>query len=143
MHGHGMFQTSCVACFVIYMCVPLEDTGGVHEKLKVSNPRSSLRNLSCYGGSLSRGSLCLKSTLVLSSCSFFLNVSCLFIVPTERWCRLRGNLLFFFKSSEVWSNPAGVFILDIENIQVDPVPSDGVWPFTLSMPIQKLSLFSF
>lgn len=55
------------------------------------------------------------------------------IVATERWCRLRGNMLFYFKSSEAWSEPAGVIILDIGNIHVDPVPLDGTWPFTLGI----------
>ncbi|XP_057375635.1 inositol polyphosphate-4-phosphatase type I A-like isoform X2 [Daphnia carinata] len=54
-------------------------------------------------------------------------------IATERWCRLRGNMLFYFKSSEAWSEPAGVIVLDIGNIQVDPVPFDGTWPFTLVM----------
>ncbi|KAK3872993.1 hypothetical protein Pcinc_021955 [Petrolisthes cinctipes] len=37
-------------------------------------------------------------------------------VSTERWCRLRGNLLFYFKSRDHWSEPAGVIVL--ENCQV-------------------------
>ncbi|XP_045108228.1 LOW QUALITY PROTEIN: inositol polyphosphate-4-phosphatase type I A-like [Portunus trituberculatus] len=37
-------------------------------------------------------------------------------VSTERWCRLRGNLLFYFKSRDHWSEPAGVIVL--ENFQV-------------------------
>ena len=28
-------------------------------------------------------------------------------VSLERWCRLRGNLLFYFKSRDQWSEPAG------------------------------------
>ncbi|EFX86646.1 hypothetical protein DAPPUDRAFT_307906 [Daphnia pulex] len=85
-----------------------ENLDDVDSKSKKSNRRKSLRNLSCYGGALSR-------------------------VATERWCRLRGNMLFYFKSSEAWSEPAGVIILDIGNIHVDPVPFDGTWPFTLVM----------
>ncbi|KAK4008321.1 hypothetical protein OUZ56_013464 [Daphnia magna] len=54
-------------------------------------------------------------------------------IATERWCRLRGNMLFYFKSNEAWSEPAGVIVLDIGNIQVDPVPLVGNWPFTLVM----------
>ncbi len=42
-------------------------------------------------------------------------------------------MLFYFKSSEAWSEPAGVIVLDIGNIQVDPVPFDGTWPFTLGI----------
>lgn len=37
-------------------------------------------------------------------------------MSTERWCRLRGNLLFYFKSRDHWSEPAGVIVL--ENCQV-------------------------
>ncbi|XP_025160514.1 type I inositol 3,4-bisphosphate 4-phosphatase isoform X5 [Harpegnathos saltator] len=33
-------------------------------------------------------------------------------VSLERWCRLRGNLLFYFKSREQWSEPLGVIILE-------------------------------
>ena len=42
--------------------------------------------------------------------SFFSTVS------VERWCRLRGNLLFYFKSRDHWSEPAGVIV--IENCRV-------------------------
>ncbi|XP_046586824.1 inositol polyphosphate-4-phosphatase type I A isoform X2 [Neodiprion lecontei] len=38
----------------------------------------------------------------------------------ERWCRLRGNLLFYFKSREQWSEPLGVIILEQCNVRVDP-----------------------
>ena len=60
----------------------------------------------------------------------------IFTVPSERWCRLRGNMLFYFKSSEAWSEPAGVVVLDIGNIHVDPIPVDGLWPFTLGKAIK-------
>lgn len=40
-------------------------------------------------------------------------------------------MLFYFKSNEAWSEPAGVILLDIVNIQVEPVPIDGSWTFTL------------
>lgn len=30
----------------------------------------------------------------------------------ERWCRLRGNLLFYFKSRDHWSEPAGVIVIE-------------------------------
>ena len=44
-------------------------------------------------------------------------------------------MLFYFKSSEAWSEPAGVIILDIGNTHVDSVPLDGTWPFTLGIYI--------
>ena len=33
-------------------------------------------------------------------------------VSVERWCRLRGNLLFYFKSRDHWSEPAGVIVVE-------------------------------
>lgn len=33
-------------------------------------------------------------------------------VCLERWCRLRGNLLFYFKSSDQFSEPQGVIVLE-------------------------------
>lgn len=36
----------------------------------------------------------------------------LFAVSLERWCRLRGNLLFYFKSSDQFSEPQGVIVLE-------------------------------
>ena len=64
----------------------------------------------------------------------------LFSVPFERWCRLRGNLLIYFKSREAWSEPAGVIILEIGSIQVDPTAIDGLWGFTLGNKIQTTQL---
>ncbi|XP_014221741.1 type I inositol 3,4-bisphosphate 4-phosphatase isoform X1 [Trichogramma pretiosum] len=40
-------------------------------------------------------------------------------VSLERWCRLRGNLLFYFKSREQWSEPLGVIILEQFSIRVE------------------------
>lgn len=39
-------------------------------------------------------------------------------VSVERWCRLRGNLLFYFKSRDHWSEPAGVIV--VEDCEVKP-----------------------
>ncbi|KAL0280261.1 UNVERIFIED_CONTAM: hypothetical protein PYX00_001605 [Menopon gallinae] len=41
----------------------------------------------------------------------------------ERWCRLRGNLLFYFKSRDQWSEPLGVIVLEQCTVKVDPVAS--------------------
>lgn len=35
-----------------------------------------------------------------------------FTVSVVRWCRLRGNLLFYFKSSDQFSEPQGVIVLE-------------------------------
>lgn len=65
-------------------------------------------------------------------------------VSLERWCRLRGNLLFYFKSREQWSEPLGVIILEQCTVRVDP-PSNHV-PYGFSIGkyyhSQILSLFS-
>ena len=55
---------------------------------------------------------CMQSWLfsvmsVLCSIRFPLSVS------VERWCRLRGNLLFYFKSRE-HRDPAGLIVVDDE-----------------------------
>ncbi|KAJ8934772.1 hypothetical protein NQ314_013198 [Rhamnusium bicolor] len=33
-------------------------------------------------------------------------------ISLERWCRLRGNLLFYFKNKDPWSEPLGVVVLE-------------------------------
>ncbi|CAH1108079.1 unnamed protein product [Psylliodes chrysocephalus] len=55
----------------------------------------------------------------------------------ERWCRLRGNLLFYFKSRDPWSEPLGVIVLEQCQIRIDPPMSstaftiEGHFPFYL------------
>ncbi|XP_046998595.1 inositol polyphosphate-4-phosphatase type I A isoform X1 [Schistocerca americana] len=65
----------------------------------------SLRELSCYSGPSK--------------------------VSLERWCRLRGNLLFYFKSREQWSEPLGVIILEQCSIKVDSPSVEGPYGFHL------------
>ena len=50
----------------------------------------------------------------------------------ERWCRLRGNLLFYFKSRDHWSEPAGVFVLDRGVSTEDSNCMDSIFGFHLS-----------
>ena len=57
-----------------------------------------------------------------------------------RWCRLRGNLLFYQKSAEAWSEPAGVLVLDVGDIRPDPPRQDRLWAFTLGLRLSS-SLF--
>ncbi|KAG7171447.1 Inositol polyphosphate-4-phosphatase type I A-like [Homarus americanus] len=57
-------------------------------------------------------------------------------VSTERWCRLRGNLLFYFKSRDHWSEPAGVIVL--ENCQVNLDESTDA-PFAFNLAIHQAS----
>lgn len=73
-----------------------------------STARSSLRRLACYGGTGGKAG-------------------------QGRWCRLRGNLLFYQKSAEAWSEPAGVLVLDVGDIRPDPPRQDRLWAFTLVM----------
>ncbi|XP_071868710.1 inositol polyphosphate-4-phosphatase type I A isoform X1 [Bombus fervidus] len=65
-----------------------ESTGKKSDnKYQKGKTHKTLRDLSCVTASTSKVSL-------------------------ERWCRLRGNLLFYFKSREQWSEPLGVIILE-------------------------------
>ncbi|XP_014473969.1 PREDICTED: type I inositol 3,4-bisphosphate 4-phosphatase isoform X5 [Dinoponera quadriceps] len=52
-------------------------------------------------------------------------------ISLERWCRLRGNLLFYFKSREQWSEPLGVIILEQCTVRVE-LPSNHV-PYGFSI----------
>ncbi|PSN35360.1 hypothetical protein C0J52_11509 [Blattella germanica] len=75
----------------------------------------SLRDLSCYSGASK--------------------------VSLERWCRLRGNLLFYFKSREQWSEPLGVIILEQCSIKVDTPSVEGPYGFHLGLS-QHLAAYS-
>lgn len=61
----------------------------------------------------------------------------LILVNLERWCRLRGNLLFYFKTKEPWSEPLGVVVLEQCQVRIDPpmasapLTNDGHFPFYL------------
>ncbi len=44
-------------------------------------------------------------------------------VSVERWCRLRGNLLFYFKSRDHLSDPAGLIV--VEECSVAPEDDGG------------------
>ncbi|GBN49547.1 Type I inositol 3,4-bisphosphate 4-phosphatase [Araneus ventricosus] len=37
----------------------------------------------------------------------------------QRWCRLRGNLLFYYKTKDQYSEPAGVFVLEDYHVRLD------------------------
>uniref|UniRef100_A0A146L0V0 Type II inositol 3,4-bisphosphate 4-phosphatase n=1 Tax=Lygus hesperus TaxID=30085 RepID=A0A146L0V0_LYGHE len=50
----------------------------------------------------------------------------------ERWCRLRGNLLFYFKSRDLWSEPVGVVVLEQFTIKVDPQGVEPPHGFTIA-----------
>ncbi|KAG5883497.1 hypothetical protein JTB14_013927 [Gonioctena quinquepunctata] len=68
------------------------------------------------------------------------NLSCVGVVSKvslERWCRLRGNLLFYFKNRDQWSEPLGVIVLEQCQVRVDPpmasppLTTEGHYPFYL------------
>ncbi|XP_054276724.1 inositol polyphosphate-4-phosphatase type I A-like [Macrosteles quadrilineatus] len=71
--------------------------------------RGKLRELSCYSGTSK--------------------------VSLERWCRLRGNLLFYFKTRDQWSEPLGVVVLEQCSVKLDPPATsnttDGPFGFSL------------
>ncbi|KAF8784630.1 Inositol polyphosphate-4-phosphatase type I A like protein [Argiope bruennichi] len=37
----------------------------------------------------------------------------------QRWCRLRGNLLFYYKTKDQYSEPSGVFVLEDYHVRLD------------------------
>ncbi|KAL1130605.1 hypothetical protein AAG570_011850, partial [Ranatra chinensis] len=54
-------------------------------------------------------------------------------VNLERWCRLRGNLLFYFKSRDQWSEPTGVIVLEQFTIRLDDPVNPGEMPFGFTL----------
>nr|XP_033332077.1 inositol polyphosphate-4-phosphatase type I A isoform X2 [Megalopta genalis] len=52
-------------------------------------------------------------------------------VSFERWCRLRGNLLFYFKSREQWSEPLGVIILEQCFVRVEQASNQVPYGFSI------------
>ncbi|GJQ70689.1 hypothetical protein Trydic_g624 [Trypoxylus dichotomus] len=81
------------------------------ERRNKKEKQKRLRNLSCVGGASK--------------------------VNLERWCRLRGNLLFYFKSKDPWSEPVGVIVLEQCQVKLEPtmtpspITSEGHYPFYL------------
>jgi inositol polyphosphate-4-phosphatase len=47
------------------------------------------------------------------------------IVSSQRWCKLRGNLLFYFKSNDQFSEPAGLIVLEKYRVVIPDEPSDA------------------
>ena len=64
-----------------------------------------------------------KIEIILKSDSI---IEILILVLVERWCRLRGNLLFYFKSRDHWSEPAGVIV--VENCIIEKAPDNLASP---------------
>ncbi|KAL7643148.1 UNVERIFIED_CONTAM: hypothetical protein RMT77_006438 [Armadillidium vulgare] len=57
-------------------------------------------------------------------------------VFVERWCRLRGNLLFYFKSKDYCSDPVGVLVL--ENFQIVEEKVEN-YPYSFTLLYQESS----
>ena len=55
----------------------------------------------------------------------------IFSVAVERWCRLRGNLLFYFKSRDHWSEPAGVIVIEGCEVKPDVNPLESTFGILL------------
>lgn len=49
----------------------------------------------------------------------------------ERWCKLRGNLLFYMKTKDQFSEPVGVVVLLHNTIRIDHSFLDGTYGFFL------------
>jgi hypothetical protein len=70
---------------------------------------------------------------------FTVDFLCCVAVSLERWCRLRGNLLFYFKNKDPLSEPVGVVVLEQCQVRIDPpmasppLTADGHFPFYLGM----------
>lgn len=48
-----------------------------------------------------------------------------------RWFRLRGNLLFYFRGPEQWSEPVGVIVLENHTVEIQNQDENGQWPFQI------------
>jgi len=55
----------------------------------------------------------------------------LFQANFERWCRLRGNLLFYLKSHDQLSDLLGVIVLQNYSVQLDESPPEGPFGFQI------------
>lgn len=47
------------------------------------------------------------------------------LVSTQKWCKLRGNLLFYFKTNDQFSEPAGVIVLEKYRVTIPNEPADS------------------
>ncbi|KAK2585459.1 hypothetical protein KPH14_010118 [Odynerus spinipes] len=84
-----------------------ESTGkNLENKRQKGKTHKTLRDLSCVTASTSK-------------------------VSQERWCRLRGNLLFYFKSREQWSEPLGVIILEQCCVRLDQPTNQVPYGFSI------------
>lgn len=61
-------------------------------------------------------------------------------VSSQKWCKLRGNLLFYFKSNDQFSEPAGVIVLEKYRVTVANEQTDSFegFPFYIAQPYLEL-----
>ncbi|XP_026822038.1 type I inositol 3,4-bisphosphate 4-phosphatase isoform X3 [Rhopalosiphum maidis] len=64
---------------------------------------------------------------MLISVNFYVKIQANF----ERWCRLRGNLLFYLKSHDQLSDLLGVIVLQNYSVQLDESPPEGPFSFQI------------
>ncbi|KAL3188651.1 hypothetical protein MRX96_040111 [Rhipicephalus microplus] len=60
-------------------------------------------------------------------------------VFTERWCRLRGNLFFYYKTKDPCSEPVGVIVLERHSVKDGPI-SGGLYCFTIAFEGDELAI---
>lgn len=60
----------------------------------------------------------------------------------ERWCRLRGNLLFYLKSHDQLSDLLGVIVLQNYSVQLDESPSEGPFSFQIGITFVLFQMFT-
>ena len=90
----------------------------------------------------------IKKETSLKYISRYQNATILIILVTsERWCRLRGNLLFFFKSrTKSQSQPAGVICLEHFTVEEDSYSThniDGTYGLLIKSGQQKVQHLRF
>jgi len=61
----------------------------------------------------------------------------------ERWCRLRGNLLFYLKSHDQLSDLLGVIVLQNYSVQLDESPPEGPFGFQIGKIFLSQHFYSF
>lgn len=87
---------------------------------------------------LCNSSLLLKFQLLKMILCYFL-FSSFFSAFSEKWCRLRGNLLFYFKGRDLSSGPQGVIVL--EQVVIRPDLGE-VQPYAFCVGTYLMSLTS-
>ncbi|XP_077559215.1 inositol polyphosphate-4-phosphatase type I A-like isoform X2 [Haemaphysalis longicornis] len=60
-------------------------------------------------------------------------------VYTERWCRLRGNLFFYYKTKDPCSDPVGVIVLERHVVKDAPI-TGGLYCFTIAFEGDELAM---